>query len=121
MRISSPDTPELVLGGIFCAGTFYRGISGLFNIGPAANVFGPITFVAGLVCCVVGLAVVCDVANAGMTRRRRRIRYRAPAQISLLLLFGPAIVCDVANVMTAWRRWHIRFHGPAQLLLLSPS
>jgi len=121
MRISSPYPPELVLCGIFCAGTFCRGISGLFNIGPAANVFGPITFVAGLVCCVVGLAVVCDVANVGMTRRRRRIRYRVSAQISSYFLFGLAVMFNVAKVRNTWRRWHIRFQAPAQVLLLSPS
>jgi len=84
MRISSPHTPELVLGGILCAGTFNRGISGLFNIDPAANVVGPITFVAGLVCCVVGLAVMFNVAKVRNTWRRWHIRFQAPAQVLLL-------------------------------------
>ena len=80
MRTSSLKTPDYVFGSIVVIGAFGWGIAGLFNIDLAAGVFGSMTFVARLVCYLVGLALVYNETNVRIIWRRLSIRFPVPAQ-----------------------------------------
>jgi len=117
MRASGPHISLLTL--IILSGTLSGAMQGLFYIDLNTKVTAVATFVFRSLHCLVGLAVVDYVANAGSTWRRTNIRYHQPAQVSLLFSFGLELVFDAAKVRSGSRRQHIRFHEPAHVLLLS--